>query len=281
MSFLKRIFDFILFGNIYVALGTVCLIQSSIIQLQLTGNLFPYSALSFFATLFVYNFQRIFYKPPQPEYTSVRRIWISKNQLLIKILAAVGFIGTIVTLFFTGYKILIYLFPPFALSVLYFAPFILLRKNPWLKLLTLAAVWTMVTAVIPLLLNLTPIAVSSSLLHISTRFWFMVAICIPFDIRDLHIDQRDAVITIPLLTGENKARWIAFGCMLIYGFFIILEYILEMIHIKIFTALIFSALINTIIVLISDTRRSEYFYVAGIDGTMLLQGILLMVAYYL
>lgn len=279
MNFPKRIIDFILFGNIYVALGAVCLVQSSVIQLGLPHNL-PYSFLVFFATLFVYNFQRIFYKTIQnSNRVSVRRMWISNNPLTLKILAGIGFLGVVVTFFFNSYKLLIYLLPLLALSVIYFAPVIKLRKNPWLKLFTLVLVWTIVTAVIPILLNNT--ISTDSLLHIFIRFWFMVAICIPFDIRDLDLDRADGVVTVPQLVGENKAKWIAFACMLIYGILIIPEYFRGIINIKIFAALLISALFNTLIVLMSNSKRSEYFYVAGIDGTMLLQGILLIAAHYL
>lgn len=278
MHSIKRIFDFILFGNIYIALGTVCLIQSSIIQLGLPDYLYNFALLAFFATLFVYNLQRIFYKTsPKPSQVSVRRAWIAKNQMALKILAALGLVGVTITFFLNDYSILQYLSPLLVLCLLYFIPSIKLRKNPWLKLLTLVSVWTMVTSVVPLLISNSEFNINS-LLHVAVRFWFMMAICIPFDIRDLQIDKTDAVVTIPHLVGENKARWIAFGCMIIYGTLIIPEYLSGMIGGKIFTALMLSALINSLIVLMSSTKRSEYFYVAGIDGTMLLQGILLLIA---
>lgn len=278
MHFIKRIYDFILFGNIYIALGTVCLIQSSVIQLGFTDNLPNYTLLAFFATLFVYNFQRIFYKTSQKSsQTSIRRAWIARNQKALRTLASIGFTGVAITFFLNDFSLLKYLSPLLLLCLLYFIPFIKLRQNPWLKLLTLVSVWTIVTSVVPLILSNSEFN-SNSLLHIAVRFWFMLAICIPFDIRDLHIDKADSVVTIPHLVGENKARWIAFSCMIIYGILIIPEYTLGMIDGKIFTALMLSALINTLIVLMSSTKRSEYFYVAGIDGTMLLQGVLLIIA---
>jgi 4-hydroxybenzoate polyprenyltransferase len=277
---LKRIADIILFGNIYIALGTVCLIQSTLIQIGQTDHFPAYSVLSFFATLLVYNFQRIFYKKPQGNSSSIRRIWIAEHQLLIRSLAAIGFIGAGISFFFNDYKILIYLLPLLVLCILYFIPFIKLRKNPWLKLLTLVSVWTMVTAVVPILLVSTTFN-QSAVLHISVRFIFMVAICIPFDIRDLQLDKEDAVITIPHLTGEKNAKWLAFACMTLYGILILLEYWSEMINLPVMAALISCAVISAIIVLMSSTKRSEYFYVAGIDGTMLVQGGLVLLANYL
>ncbi|MCE9537908.1 MAG: hypothetical protein K8R85_01640 [Bacteroidetes bacterium] len=282
MNFLKRFFDFILFGNIFVALGAVCLVQSSIIQLHFTDHLLSYSILVFFATLFVYNFQRIFYKSPSDNNPgSIRRNWIFNNKASIKLLSLIGFIGVSITFFYNDYKILLYLSPLLILSLVYFLPFIKLRKNPWLKLLTLVLVWTMATAVVPILLTGTEHFTKNDFLHIFVRFCFMMAICIPFDIRDLEIDKADAVSTLPLLLSENTARWLAFGFMLLYIFLIIPEYFFGMINLKVFMALLISAVLNAMLVLMSNSKRSEYFYVAGIDGTMIVQGILVMGVYYL
>ena len=273
--------DFILFGNIYVALGAVCLIQSSVIQLEFTDHLFTYSLLVFFATLFVYNFQRIFYKSPtENNLCSIRRKWILKNKITIKTLTLIGIAGVAITFFFNNYNILLYLSPLLILSLIYFLPFVKLRKTPLLKLLTLVIVWTMATAVIPILLVSIDPFTKNNLLHILVRFCFMMAICIPFDIRDLEIDKADSISTLPLLLSENIARWMAFGFMMLYIFLIIPEYIFSMINIKVFIALLVSAAISTVLVLMTNSKRSEYFYVAGIDGTMILQGVLLMGVYY-
>ena len=282
MNFLKRFFEFILFGNIYVAIGAACLVQSSVIQLGYTNHLFFYSLLVFFSTLFQYNFQRVFYKIQKDNsLNSIRRQWIFKNQKSIKLLMLTGFTGVVITFFFNSFYILFYFSPLLLLSLLYFLPFVKLRKNPWLKLLTLVLVWTMVTAVVPILLSSIEFFTKNIFLHILTRFCFMTAICIPFDIRDLQIDKTDAVSTIPHLMGENKARWLAFGFMLLYIVLIISEYAFGNINSKIFTTLIIYSVACSVLVLMSNSRRSEYFYIAGIDGTMVLQGVLLMGVYYL
>lgn len=282
LNSLKRFVNFILFGNIYVALGAVCLVQSTIIQLQFSNPLINYAALVFFATLFVYNFQRIFYKSPEDKsLSSIRRKWIFKNKFAIKLLTLTGLSGVLVTFFLNDFNILFYLWPLLILSLLYFLPFVKLRKNPWLKLLTLVIVWTAATAVVPILLSSNEPFSRDNMLHIFVRFFFMTGICIPFDIRDLKIDRADSVSTIPQLLSENNAKWLLFGCMLLYIFLIILEYTFGILQLKILIALLVSAIINATLVIMSNAKRSEYFYVAGIDGTMILQGGLLLAVYYL
>ena len=279
MKFLKQFSDFILFGNIYVALGAVCLTQSTLIQIGSKNYLVEYSLLTFFSTLFIYNLQRIFYKSQKDiSLHSIRRKWIFENQFSIKLLAFIGFGGICATFFYNDIKVAFYLSPLLILSLAYFLPWIKLRKSPWFKLLTLVLVWTMVTSVVPILLGSSEVITKHHLLHIVVRFCFMMAICIPFDIRDLLIDAADNISTIPHLMGENKTRWFATSWMLIYILLIIFEFVSGMFNAPQFYALLFSALINTVIVFMSNSKRSEYFYVAGIDGTMILQGVLLLLA---
>jgi len=281
LIFFRRLFDFILFSNLYVAIGAACLIQSTIIQLGNTNHLFSYSLLTFFATLFIYNLQRIFYSPQKDNsLLSIRRKWIFKNQFSIKLLCIIGFIGVAITFFFNDYKIIFYLSPLLLLSVAYFLPFIKLRKNTWFKLLTLVIVWTMVTAVVPILLNDTNPFSENNILHVAVRFTFMISICIPFDIRDMEIDKKENIFTLSQKLGENKTRWIAFGFMLFYTLLIVTEFSLHMFSMKIFIALILTAIVNAIIVLMSSSKRSEYFYTALLDGTMILQGVALIGVYY-
>jgi 4-hydroxybenzoate polyprenyltransferase len=280
-TLLKRFFDFLLFGNVYVALGAMCLVQSTAIQLQLSTQLLPYSLLVFFATLFIYNFQRIFYVPQEnTALHSIRRAWIFRNPLTIKLLACIGFTGVSITFFYVDFHIVFYLSPLLVLSLAYFAPFVKLRRNAFFKLLTLVIVWTMATAVVPVLLVHQPLIDGKNSLHLLIRLCFMIAICIPFDIRDLKIDEADNISTIPRILGENETRWLAFVFMITYIVLIVLAYCLNHLPAAVFMMLLLSAVLNTILVVMSSSKRSEYFFVAGIDGTMILQGVLLLLANY-
>lgn len=278
MNFVKRFFEFILFSNIYVAIGAVCLVQSTLLQLHQENHLLNYSLLVFFATLFVYNLQRIFYKTSESkELNSIRRNWIFKNTFLLKMFSLIGFAGSIVLFFFTDYRITFYLLPLFILALLYFVPFVKLRKSPWVKLFTLTIVWTAVTAVIPAVL----VQYSNTqffIVHIVTRFLFMLAICIPFDIRDMSIDKQENVVTLPLVFGEQKTKTLALICLMLYLVLVVGEYQIRMIDATLFTALLVATVLNSILILMTNRNRNEYFYVAAIDGTMILQGGILMIA---
>ena len=278
---LKRFFDFILFGNIYIALGAACLIQSTIKQLGFAHHLYSYSLLTFFATLFIYNLQRIFYREVKDNnLNSIRREWIFEHQTAIKILTLIGFIGLLLSFFSNDYRIAFYLSPLLILSLAYFIPFVKLRKSAGFKLFTLSAVWTVTTAVVPILLSSSslyhPLEGWQMALHVLLRFSFMMAICIPFDIRDIAIDAAENVSTLPHKLGESKTKWIAVLFIFIYSVLIVLEFATKTISFPSFVALLLSMSVTLLLILKCNSKRSEYYFVAGIDGTMILQGLLLL-----
>ena len=278
---LKRFFDFLLFGNIYIAAGAVCLIQSTVKQLGFPDHLYSYSLLAFFATLFIYNLQRIYYRTVNDnKLNSIRRKWISEHQKPIQILTIIGFTGVVITFFLNEFRIVFYLSPLLILSIAYFIPFVKLRKSAWFKLLTLSTVWTITTAVIPMLLGspllLHPIVIWQMVLHILLRFSYVMAICIPFDIRDISIDTAEDVSTLPLKIGESKTKLLAILVTVLFGLITFLELITSTISIPVFIALVISMVVTLLSVVFCNSKRSEYYFVAGIDGTMILQGVLLL-----
>lgn len=97
----------------------------------------------------------------------------------------------------------------------------------------------------------------------------------------MEVDKAENIFTLSQKLGENKTRWIALGFMLIYILLIIAEYFLEMFSMKIFVTLMLTAIANAIIVFMSSSKRSEYFYTALLDGTMILQGVVLVAVNYL
>lgn len=269
MNHIKRFIDFLLFGNIYIALGAFFLSQSTIIELKLNLDI-SYSILVFFSTLFIYNFQRIFYKAPtNNESISVRRKWISKNQKKIIALTILGIIGTSVGLFYVNIKAILYLLPLCILSIGYFFPSIQLRKFTLLKIFILVTVWTATCYIIPVLLS-TKVFTMQHLVYIFSGFFFMTAICLPFDNRDIEIDKKENIQTFAVLFGSRRVNLIAFLFSLLYLLLLIItkaDTIIIVINLIVFLAC-------TVFILKNNNPRNEYYYIAGIDGILILKGIL-------
>ena len=92
-------------------------------------------------------------------------------------------------------------------SLLFFS----FRDVPLLKIFIIAFSWTYLTIIIPVIVH--NISFDSNLiLNIIVRFLFVLAITIPFDIRDLKFDK---VITLPKYLGVKKSKILAYIILLI------------------------------------------------------------------
>ncbi len=271
---MKKFFDFLLFGNFVVSLGCASLTYSTIIQLKLKQE-FSYVLLTFFSTLFIYNIQRVFYKTSKNNsLNSVRRDWIFNNQFSVKLLSIIGIIGIAITLFINKFEVIFYLLPLSVLSLAYFVPILNFRKNALLKLFTLVLVWTLATSLIPILLDQTKFS-TIHIVHILSRFCFMMAICLPFDLRDIEIDQSQAIKTIPHFIGEKRTKTLSIIFILIYGLLNFLLYRFFNFDFNTFLCLESTFAISLSLLLFSNSKRSEYYFVGTIDGLMILEGLLL------
>jgi 4-hydroxybenzoate polyprenyltransferase len=269
MNHIKRFIDFLLFGNLYIALGAFLLSQCTIIELQLNTS-FSYSILVFFATLFIYNLQRIFYKKTiNSEPISVRRKWISENQKTIITLAIIGLIGTGVSLFYCESKTTLYLSPLCILSIGYFFPSVQLRKFALLKIFILVSVWTATCYIVPILLSNNTYTSVYSIYSLS-GFCFLAAICLPFDNRDIEIDKKENTQTFSILFGSSNVNLSAFifavASISLHLFCDFNKTILFINLIVFFSCILF--------ILKNNKPRNEYYYTAGIDGILILKGIL-------
>jgi 4-hydroxybenzoate polyprenyltransferase len=100
------------------------------------------------------------------------------------------------------------------------------------------------------------------------RFLFIVAITIPFDIRDLFQDKQNELKTIPVIIGEKKSLglcqfFLASHLFLLYAFIGKLD--------ANFWALALSVFISGWLIFKSRWEKNEYYYFLLLDGTMILQ----------
>lgn len=104
-----------------------------------------------------------------------------------------------------------------------FGSFVLsIRKVPFLKTLLLTVIWTLATAVVPLANQISGFEL---LLEISARFLFLFPVIIASDRIDFEKDKAAGVLSLPVITGEKKSRWITAILLLIYLMFIDFVYL--------------------------------------------------------
>ncbi|MBI2271501.1 MAG: UbiA family prenyltransferase [Bacteroidetes bacterium] len=275
MTALRQFGNFLLFGNLFVSLCAGALTAQTYLLFHIRPNL-AYIAFIFFATLCLYNLQRVVLSPAYGQtIPSIRHHWIINHRKTLISLFSLGGAGLLICIFLTGTTFLYIMTPLAIVSVLYFLPGVRLRKIPAVKALMVAFVWATVSLYIPLQLNGEGQLNKELLIIFPERLLFLLSLCIVFNIRDIEHDKLSAVRTIPSLYGIQAGKTVAIVCLLLSLPLSVILYQHSIYSMSNMLAIIISAIITTALILNCRKKSSEYFYLLGIDGMMLLQPLLI------
>lgn len=190
------------------------------------SNWIDYGLFSFFATLAVYNLDKL-WKIQWVSEPSDWLFWIQKHQLLLWFLTFVlGILAFYILICIIELKTisagLVLLFAGFC-AFLYSFPIQLfrLRNISGAKAMFIALVWVAVLGCFPLLNE--NLIIPNASFHFVGMFTFFLALTIPFDIRDLDKDP-EHLKTIPQRFGITKAKVAGHILLVISLFFAIFSY---------------------------------------------------------
>ena len=276
MRFVLKIIDFIVVSNLYVATGTSSLTW---LTLQFFGedNL-VYTLFVFFSTLFAYNFMRLVrVKPMLEEGDSSRHKNIYRYRAYLWLTCVISAIASFYFFLKVDAIVLNTLIIMGAISITYSLPFykrkgvwFRLRDFPFLKIFLIAFVWTVVSSVIPMQLVHVPL----NWLKVVERYCFVLAITIPFDIRDLKFDST-SLHTLPQVLGVENVRYLAVFLLLISETILFYEYyFLSLYLISEAIALYIAYEISVVLVFKSKSSNSERYFTLGVEGTSILLALL-------
>jgi 4-hydroxybenzoate polyprenyltransferase len=281
---LKRSLDFFLYTHIYIGLCAVALCWGIFTVFGGAEAQNAYLVFAFCGTVWVYNLHRTVGLQTTDRDKWPRRFRIFYRLRHFNILWALLTMLTAVYAFFTYlFNFGFYLLPPIAVSLVYVIPLNsnkLVRSIPYLKIFLISFTWAWVTVVFPLLLMDNRDAWLIFLLSIE-RFLFIMAIDIPFDIRDYEQDARQSVNTLVHKIGVDGSKQLAIYLLVVSSLLSLIATYLgwvpsyySIIHIGVY-------LLATYLVFFTKKERKDAYYSFGLDGTMLLIGILEVVVYYL
>lgn len=261
---------FIIYGNLLVSfsVGTLTYGVSSIIGVE--DRLFLALCASF-ATLLIYNLQRVLRLDEVKSQSSDRHIWLAQNKWVIITLSALGALGALTCYLLLGVTTDVYLVILLTLVGFLYAyrgsSFSALRDLPFLKIYLIGIVWTFVSVIWPALRaenwdhHILIIALSV--------FLYIIAATIPFDIRDLVYDEEKQK-TIPQLVGVKPAR--AISVLLLVVSAALLVYQDPNI---IFNPFIYIAFLGMItLTLLVNEKRPEMYFSGWIDGWIIFLGLM-------
>ena len=283
MSWLKKIADFFLFSNIFVAYCVVALCMSTEFLLghySYTINLFV-----FFASLFTYNFQRLVRMRVQGE-LSFRQQWLQQNKFLLWVVTALSAIATVYFSLSLSYNSLRLLLPLGIIAFMYPLPLLYwkgrwcrLREVPGIKIFLIALVWALVS--VGLLVEEHQIAWTTDVwLLFVHRLCFVFSITIPFDIRDLKYDSLQ-LKTIPTVFGEEKARYIAYAALGMYELLVVAQFIFgDIMDVRALIALLCTSAATAYLLIKSTSDKGEYHFAFWVEGASALMYLFLMTSLF-
>lgn len=279
-------FYFIINTNLFISLAAVFLTIETQIQLGMKPQLHPYIFIVFFATLLEYNIHRFVTVVTNPEaLSSPKHKWVKQHLKLFYLLVVLSVIGFLIAVVLAKNTVLMTFIPIGILTLFYSLPFFKSRKNifrlreiPFLKIFIISFVWSAVTVLLPIIQSGRSYPLQHVLAILAERFVFVFAITIPFDIRDIQADSGAGLKTIPIITGEKRALLLANISMFLF-------LVLVFFHYYRFTFVLIAFIISFISTLVfinnSRLKNLRYYHYFILDGTMLLQGLLVYLAWFL
>ena len=275
-------------SHIYISLAAVSLTVSAQIQLGMKPQWHSYLFLIFFATLFEYNIHRLVTVLTNKEaLNSEKYHWIRENLTEFYILVFISLAGFIGSVFLVKKEVLIAFAPLAILTLFYSIPvfgnkkqLFRLREIPYLKIFLIAFVWSSATILLPVIQSDEIFRTGHIVTMLVERFFFIFAIAIPFDIRDMETDKNGGLKTIPHLINEKKAMAISYLSLLLF-------FLISFFHYQsqnewfILVALGLSALTTYLFLRSAKIRNTSWYHHGVLDGTLILQGFLVLVFYYL
>lgn len=284
-KYIRQSLDLLLFSNIFIALCAVAqgLVTYHLLEVKPDKYIL---ALLFSSTLALYNFSILLSKPQKPENSPFRRVrWIFSHYRLTITLTIISILSIIPLIFFLSSSSIILLVGLALISVSYSIPFFSfqekrysLRNIPGVKLFLIALIWSLSCVLLPILEmesnNETAISLNDTMILIVKRFLFIAAITVPFDIRDLFQDKSNDLKTIPVILGEKKALLVCQG--LLAAYLVLLFMFTDSLNSNYF-ALTLCTIITGWLIFKSKWEKNEYYYFFYLDGTMILQFLILLI----
>ncbi|HCE54282.1 MAG: hypothetical protein APF83_09645 [Lutibacter sp. BRH_c52] len=259
MRLFKKIVDFYIYSNIHVALAGFSLTKITLVNFGFEDNFTPLFVA--FSILIAYNFIRFY------EIKNNRLNWFKdwffmniKGILLLMILSILG-LGFIS--FFSNFnlKSVLILFPFAFMTFFYAIPLfkigkleVSFRNVPMIKIFSIVIAWAGISVFFPIY-EANYQFTSAVYLEFFQRILVLLAITIPFDIRDMITDSK-SLKTLPQILGIINAK--VLGTLLLFGF-VLMEIFKENFTYFGFLIVLIIAIITALFLWFSAPKQSRYY----------------------
>ena len=248
---------------------------------ELTGSWWNLSLFIFTvgSTLVIYNLNMISGLKELRELgtDSERHHWCMRNEKLMKGTLLIGLLLVAGSVQYLIWHIWLFMIPLTLIALSYAAP-IIRRKTELIrireiglwKIFLIGIVWTGMTVILPAVhhFGLGQLTEPKSWMLGVERFIFIIAITLPFDVRDLVNDAKKGVATIPSTIGWFRSVLLAETLLLLFLFLVWWRGGFDS---ALFVGYLLSTLATMIGVSFAHPKRNDMYCSFWIEGTMMLQ----------
>jgi 4-hydroxybenzoate polyprenyltransferase len=118
---------------------------------------------------------------------------------------------------------------------------------------------------------------SNVIAHLLSRFLFIFAICIPFDIRDVKYDNIK-LKTIPIVFGVSRSKLISFISLLFVIIISTFQYWNNKLSIGFFVAISLSCIVSSIFIEKSNGKKSDFYFSFWVESLSILLYLFLVIS---
>jgi len=274
MNFFKKILDFYVFSNIHVALAGFSLTKITLLKFGIVDNLTPvFVALSIIIS---YNFIR--FLEIKENSLNWFKNWFFEHKKTLGLLSLLSIILLIYITFFSKFnlKAILILLPFAFMTFFYVVPLLKIgkievsfRNFPSVKIVSIAIAWAGITVLFPLY-EANYEFTSNVYIEFLQRFFILVAITLPFDIRDVYFDPK-LLKTLPQMFGVTNSKIIGYVLLLL---FVSLEFFKKNYELVDIYLLIGISLVAALFLGFSSPKRTRYYTSFWVEAIPILWFIL-------
>ena len=274
------------YTNLFIGACAVAMFYHSRIIMGLHAPAFTTTAFIFFSTVSAYSILKI--RPflskthtAASDYT----LWLAKNKVsAYTVLASASIIAGLLAFTLSAIQLALVILAGF-ITLVYSIPFIgnfSLRGLGILKTFFVAVVWIIMTTIISFDANIHDLGDKMISVMLSNLF-FILPLCIAFEIKDMDDDEAAGLLTIPMYLGIGKTKMLAIAIPICYiaASFIIFVYNgagAPTEPAQTITTML-PSIASVVVLQQLNKESSSYYFQVLIDGLMLLQFLCTFIAY--
>lgn len=270
MTLLKRLLDFYINSSIHVALAVLSFCVLTGYELHLTTAPIFYSAI-FCASIVGYNFVKYFGLAKFYYRSLTTRL---KYIQLVSVLSLMGLGYAFLSLQYTSQVLLFFLG---LITFLYAIPMGVktpknLRSIGGVKIYIIAFVWAMTTVTLPVLESQQALNLEHWILVLQRAF-IVIVLMLPFEIRDLDLDQTH-LSTLPQKLGIKNTKIIGYALL---ADAVLLEFFKQQFDQSRFLIVFFSVAVLAALVFHSTKTKTRYYTAFWVESVPILTLILVII----